>query len=84
MLRSLGADVEDSNGEVRITGPQALRGTRIASNGDHQVEMATRIAALVAEGDTTVEGKESMASSYPAFARDLDRLLDDRQGDRQP
>ena len=45
------------------------------AHSDHRVAMALAVAGLAAEGETTVEGWESVAISYPAFVEDLRRCL---------
>ncbi len=36
--------------------------------------MAFGIAGLIAEGETVIDGEDSIATSYPAFLEDLARL----------
>jgi 3-phosphoshikimate 1-carboxyvinyltransferase len=57
-----------------VTGPSPLRGTVVQSHWDHRIAMALAVAGLVAEGTTVIEGWESVATSYPGFERDLERL----------
>ena len=49
-------------------------GGPIATHLDHRIAMACAVAALVADGPTTVSGWDAVDTSYPAFGRDLDRL----------
>jgi 3-phosphoshikimate 1-carboxyvinyltransferase len=44
------------------------------SHGDHRVAMAAAVAALALDGETTVRGWRSVATSYPEFTRDLATL----------
>lgn len=70
-LRAMGAEVETFEDGMAITGPTPLTGATIESHGDHRIAMAFAIAALVARGETTIVGAESIATSYPTFAQDL-------------
>lgn len=71
-LRALGVDVEPRPDGMVVHGrPGGLRGARVWSHGDHRVAMAMAVAGLAAEGETTVEGWEAVATSYPGFEEDL-------------
>jgi 3-phosphoshikimate 1-carboxyvinyltransferase len=73
-LRAMGVVVDERRDGFRIAGPQALSGARVESFGDHRLAMAFAIAALVANGPTTIAGSEAVAVSYPRFFDDLERL----------
>lgn len=73
-LAALGAAVEVVDDGLVVTGPSPLRGTVVQSHWDHRIAMALAVAGLVAEGTTVIEGWESVATSYPGFERDLERL----------
>ncbi|HEX5708858.1 MAG TPA: 3-phosphoshikimate 1-carboxyvinyltransferase [Pyrinomonadaceae bacterium] len=76
-LRAMGAEVEEFADGFRVRGPVALRGTRVRSRGDHRVAMAFAVAALIAEGDTYVEGaRECVGVSFPGFFRLLETLAE--------
>ncbi len=67
-LRAMGAEVEEYEDGLRVEGPQSLRGARVRSFGDHRIAMAFAVAALVADGETFVEGaEECVAVSFPEF-----------------
>ena len=71
-LRAMGAKVEEFEDGMVITGGQCLKGTTVKSYGDHRIAMSFAIAGLLAkEGQTTVEGTECIATSYPTFAEHL-------------
>jgi 3-phosphoshikimate 1-carboxyvinyltransferase len=74
-LGKLGADVSVGDDSLTVRGPARLHGATVDAHGDHRVAMALAIAGLAAEGDTTVEGWEAVAISYPTFADDLHRCL---------
>jgi 3-phosphoshikimate 1-carboxyvinyltransferase len=74
-LRAMGANVEPTEDGLVVSGPSRLGGARIAADGDHRIAMAFAIAGLVAEGETEIEGAESIRTSYPAFEADLASLM---------
>jgi 3-phosphoshikimate 1-carboxyvinyltransferase len=73
-LRAMGASVETFEDGFAITGPTRLQAARIEADGDHRIAMAFAIAGLIAEGTTKLDGAEAIATSYPAFMEDLQRL----------
>jgi 3-phosphoshikimate 1-carboxyvinyltransferase len=73
-LRALGAEADELDDGFVVRGPAALRGTRVDPAGDHRVAMALAVAALVAEGETLVDGFECAAVSWPGFERVLASL----------
>ncbi|MFN3683327.1 MAG: 3-phosphoshikimate 1-carboxyvinyltransferase [Fimbriimonadaceae bacterium] len=73
-LRSMGALVETFRDGMRVFGPTRLRGARISADGDHRIAMAFAVAGLIADGETVIEGAESIATSYPAFEEELCRM----------
>jgi 3-phosphoshikimate 1-carboxyvinyltransferase len=66
-LRAMGAEVEEFPDGMRIPGRQKLHGARIESFDDHRIAMAFAVAALRAEGETTIAGAEAVAVSFPEF-----------------
>jgi len=74
-LRKLGAEVVETDDGMIITGGATLRGAVCESYGDHRVAMSLAIAALVAEGETTIEGAECIATSFPEFERLLRAVM---------
>lgn len=67
-LRKLGAVVEEDEAELRIYGEQTeLDGATVNGHGDHRIVMALAVAALAAEGPTTITGAEHVAVSFPGF-----------------
>jgi len=73
-LRDMGASVETFEDGFAITGPTRLHAARIDASGDHRIAMAFVVAGLVALGTTVIDGAESIATSYPGFMSDLERL----------
>jgi 3-phosphoshikimate 1-carboxyvinyltransferase len=70
-LRKMGAEVEERADGVRIPGGQHLHGAELDSFGDHRIAMAFAVAALRAEGETTIVGADAAGVSYPAFFEEL-------------
>ncbi len=68
-LRRMGATVEESPGGLRVAGRAAgrLRGAALDPRHDHRMAMAFAVAALGAEGETTIRDAECVAISYPDF-----------------
>ena len=75
-LRRMGASVDERPDGLRVAGRKAgkLRGAEIDPHGDHRIAMAFAVAALGAEGHTTIRDAECAGVSYPSFFEDLDRL----------
>ena len=57
-----------------IEGGVQLKGEKVHSRHDHRIAMATAIAALKADGTTTIDEAEAINKSYPGFYDHL-RLL---------
>jgi len=68
-LSKLGADLEELPDGLRIRGGRKLTGARCASDGDHRIAMSLAVAGLVADGETSVEGAEWIATSFPGFEK---------------
>ncbi|MBC8065155.1 MAG: 3-phosphoshikimate 1-carboxyvinyltransferase [Chlorobia bacterium] len=73
-LRDMGAEVDTFEDGMAVKGPVKLKGALIEANHDHRLAMAFAVAGLVAEGDTVIEGAESIATSFPGFEGELRRL----------
>jgi 3-phosphoshikimate 1-carboxyvinyltransferase len=75
-LRKMGAEVEELRDGLRIPGRQRLRGAELDSFGDHRIAMAFAIAALRAEGETTIRGADAAGVSYPGFFEELQSVTE--------
>ncbi|HET7721555.1 MAG TPA: hypothetical protein VFK43_16420, partial [Acidimicrobiales bacterium] len=73
-LGALGARVAYADDGLYVQGGATLRGGKVHSHGDHRIAMALAVAGLAAEGTTEIEGWEAVATSYPGFEADLERL----------
>ena len=75
-LRAMGAQVEEFPDGLRVAGRSAgkLHGAKIDPHGDHRIAMALSVAALGAEGDTTIRDADCVGVSFPEFFPTLERL----------
>ena len=75
-LRQMGAGVEEFPDGMRVEGLAGgkLRGATVDPNGDHRIAMALAVAALGAEGQTTIRDAECVSVSFPEFFTTLERL----------
>ena len=73
-LTAMGDDITGTEDGMVIHGGRPLHGAVIDSHQDHRIAMAFAIAALVADGVTTIEQAECVNISYPGFYEDLRRI----------
>lgn len=73
-LSAMGCDITGTDDGMIIHGGKPLHGTIVDSHLDHRIAMSFAIAALVADGETTIQGSDVVTISYPAFYEDLERL----------
>ena len=73
-LRAMGCDVTPTGDGMIIRGGRPLHGAAIDSYLDHRIAMSFAVAALAAEGETTIKDGECVTISYPAFYEDLHKL----------
>ncbi|HYW37197.1 MAG TPA: 3-phosphoshikimate 1-carboxyvinyltransferase [Terriglobales bacterium] len=75
-LRKMGAEVEERPDGMRIPGGQRLHGAELDSFGDHRIAMAFAVAALRAQGETSIHGAGAAGVSYPTFFEDLRKIVE--------
>ena len=73
-LNRMGAKITELPDGLEITGNTPLTGTEVDSHRDHRISMSLAIAALNAQGITTIHGAEAATISYPDFTITLQRL----------
>ncbi len=73
-LRKMGAEIEEFSDGLSIIGKGRLKGTVVESYSDHRIAMAMSMAALIADGTTTINGISSVNISFPGFFDILKRL----------
>lgn len=78
-LSRLGAQVEELDDGLRVTGGRKLRGAAHKTYGDHRIAMTAGVAGLLADGETIIRAAETAAVSYPAFWDDLESLGEPRR-----
>jgi 3-phosphoshikimate 1-carboxyvinyltransferase len=66
-LRRMGVAAEELSDGMAIPGRQKFRAARFDSFGDHRIAMAFAVAALRADGESTVDGAEAASVSFPEF-----------------
>jgi 3-phosphoshikimate 1-carboxyvinyltransferase len=66
-LSRMGAQIEPQADGFVVHGPTPLTGVVVDSHGDHRLGMALAVAGLIAQGETTVQGIECIADSFPGF-----------------
>ncbi|MFT4884967.1 MAG: 3-phosphoshikimate 1-carboxyvinyltransferase [Natronomonas sp.] len=65
-LEKMGVDVEEYEDELVVHGG-GLTGATVEGYEDHRIIMALATAALVADGETTIEGADHVDVSFPDF-----------------
>jgi len=70
-LSAMGAGIRSEGESVIVEGPRRLKGTAVDSFSDHRTAMALAVAALTAEGTTTVRESEWVSISFPGFEQGL-------------
>lgn len=74
MLRSLGADIRETDDGMIINGKKTLSGGETPSFNDHRIAMAAAVAAVKCEGNVIIRNAEAVNKSYPSFFEDYNRL----------
>jgi 3-phosphoshikimate 1-carboxyvinyltransferase len=76
LVRALGAEARAEGDDLVVVGAGALGpgAVRFDSGGDHRLAMAALVGALGSGSGGVVKGVEAIATSYPGFLDDLDRL----------
>jgi 3-phosphoshikimate 1-carboxyvinyltransferase len=73
-LKKLGVELEEYPDGISIKGKASLKGATVESYHDHRIAMSLAIAALVAEGTTTINNAECVDISFPGFFEELKRI----------
>ena len=73
-LSKMGVDITGTDDGMIINGGHTLKGATIDSYMDHRIAMSCAVAALNAEGTTTITNSEYVEISYPDFFKDLMKL----------
>ena len=74
-LGKMGAKITETDDGMIIPGKQSLKGAVTESHLDHRVAMSIAVAALTAEGETTINNADCVAISFPDFYDLLESLV---------
>jgi 3-phosphoshikimate 1-carboxyvinyltransferase len=66
-FRRMGLQIETSPDGFHIPGGQKFHAAEIDSAGDHRIAMAFAVAALAADGESTIQGADAADVSFPEF-----------------
>ncbi len=72
-LAKMGVPVRELPDGMIIQGCRP-RGARLDGHGDHRIVMALAVAALGADGKSSIDGAEAAEVTYPEFFRDFRKL----------
>lgn len=75
-LRQMGARIEERADGFMIAGPTPLRGAHVSAHNDHRLAMSLAVAGLIAQGETTIDGWECVADSFPNFGETLSQITE--------
>ena len=75
-LRAMGANVEEFDDGLAVSGVARLKGALLDAHGDHRIAMAFSVAALLAEGSSQISGSECVAISFPEFFERLESVVE--------
>jgi 3-phosphoshikimate 1-carboxyvinyltransferase len=70
----MGVRIELQNDLMLIEGGQGVKGAQVHSHHDHRIVMACAVAALKADGETTIAEAQAVNKSYPDFFEHLEIL----------
>ena len=73
-LGKMGVTITETDDGMIIEGNQKLKGSTVYSHLDHRVAMSCAIAALIAEGNTTITDADCVGISFPDFYDILENL----------
>lgn len=73
-LRRMGVAIETSPDGFRVPGRQKFHAAEINPEGDHRIAMAFAVAALAADGPSTIQGSEAADVSFPEFFSTLHQI----------
>lgn len=73
-LGKMGVTITETDDGMIIEGNQKLKGSTVYSHLDHRVAMSCAIAALIAEGRTTITDADCVGISFPDFYDILENL----------
>lgn len=75
-LRAMGAEVEEFDDGLKVSGQVRLHGGEIDPRGDHRIAMAFTVAALFAEDESEIKDEGCVAVSFPEFFEMLESVTE--------
>lgn len=79
-LREFGVAVTEHDDGMTVHGGAKLLGAKVGSFGDHRIAMACAILGLFCQEETTIEDTGCIATSYPTFRDDLNKVATFQEG----
>jgi len=73
-FRRMGLSIEVGQDGFQVPGRQRFHAAELDSFGDHRIAMAFSVAALAADGPSTMEGADAASVSFPEFFATLHRI----------
>jgi 3-phosphoshikimate 1-carboxyvinyltransferase len=73
-FKRMGVHIETAPDGFKIPGGQRFHAAHVDSAGDHRIAMAFAVAALAADGPSTIGGAESAGVSFPEFFSTLQEI----------
>ena len=74
-LSAFGADINETEDGLIITGRDRLFGGEAESFGDHRIAMTAAVISSVCTGDVIIRGAGAVRKSYPGFFDDFSNIL---------
>jgi len=74
-LSRMGACIKVDGSDIIIEGVRRLNGASLKSFGDHRTCMAMYIAALAAEGGSSIDDAGCVNKSFPRFFSEMEKIL---------
>lgn len=73
-LSKFGVAIEERSDGFTVSGPQRLHAATVHSHDDHRLAMALAIAALAADGPSTIIDADCARDSFPGFVETMSAL----------
>ncbi len=73
-FEKMGVTIKLQDDQMLIEGMGIVKTAKVHSHHDHRIAMACAVAALQADGETSIEDAEAVNKSYPGFYDDLKLL----------
>ncbi|MDD3972816.1 MAG: 3-phosphoshikimate 1-carboxyvinyltransferase, partial [Clostridia bacterium] len=74
MLKKIGAQIEQNDDTLLITGKPMLKGGIVDSFNDHRIAMTAAIASISCENPVIIKDAQAINKSYPSFLDDFIKI----------